>query len=156
MLDDEALARLVRKWFDRSKGGRTNLNEPHDKFICLWIAFNAWGARKTNEDKDGKMIKLLKKDSELRASYERCKKDPEFRDKVAEREGDRIYDDRYGTFVSLDDGMSFRSVLGVIYQIRCNLFHGRKVPDNVRDLELVAWAHAVLSEVFGNVVGPIS
>jgi hypothetical protein len=40
-------------------------------------------------------------------------------------------------------------LLRTIYQIRCNLFHGAKSPENLRDRELVGHADIVLRQFIG-------
>ncbi len=151
-MNDAAVFELVRRWHDRSRGGRTVLNDPFDKFICLWIAFNAWGAHKTSLGRDVEMIEALKRDPQLKASFDRCNRDTDFSERLSELKGDRIVDDRTGEAVSLDADSSFESVLQVVYKIRCNLFHGRKDPARRRDLKLVSWAYFVLGRVFDAIV----
>ena len=43
-------------------------------------------------------------------------------------------------------------VLEVIYQIRCNLFHGAKDLEDERDHDLVKLAYDILTELFKKIV----
>ena len=40
-----------------------------------------------------------------------------------------------------EDIESFEKFMNVIYQIRCNFFHGDKIPFNEEDEKLVKWAY---------------
>jgi hypothetical protein len=39
---------------------------------------------------------------------------------------------------------TWEQVLRTIYQVRCNLFHGQKSPENARDGELILKSHMIL------------
>ena len=43
-------------------------------------------------------------------------------------------------------------VLEVIYTIRCNLFHGRKDPEEEQEITYVKWATFLLDHVFNGVM----
>ena len=63
MTDIYALEQLIRRWHERSSSNSVPMDNPFDRFVCLWIAFNAWGSHVTNtETEDRKMIDRLKQD----------------------------------------------------------------------------------------------
>ncbi len=43
---------------------------------------------------------------------------------------------------------SLFELMQIIYQIRCNLFHGKKSMDDPHDLELVQLAYRILSRIY--------
>ena len=43
-----------------------------------------------------------------------------------------------------------QNFLDVIYQIRCNMFHGSKSPYEDRNIKLIAWAYDCLNELLKN------
>ena len=55
-------------------------------------------------------------------------------------------------YVSFEDEDSFAQVLEVIYTIRCNLFHGRKDPEEEQEKTYVKWATFVLDHVFNGIM----
>ena len=139
------LEKIINNWYNRSND--ENLDEI-DRFISLWISFNAWGCHETNTDVDRNMLDSLKKNQKMKESYNKAKKDEHFSKILSERIGDEITKRGQNKHVKLDDGKSLDSVLDVIYQIRCNLFHGRKDPDTVRDEILIKWAYEILTKIF--------
>ncbi len=48
--------KIIKDWSQQSKNQEDNLN----KFISLWIAFNAWGSNMSNSNKDYKIINWVK------------------------------------------------------------------------------------------------
>ena len=64
--------------------------------------------------------------------------DPAFRQ--ASRRLARIYSSRSATPVD-----RLAAVAGILYQVRCNLFHGSKDPSDARDLMLILESTRVLS-----------
>lgn len=53
--------------------------------------------------------------------------------------------------IEILDCRSVREVLDFIYQVRCNLFHGRKIPNNVEDLKLVRASGIILHKIIGRI-----
>lgn len=150
---------LVVRWHERSKSNELEVKDIFDRFICLWIAFNAWGNGVTRTDQDAQMIDELARDPQLREVFGRCLKEPGFRERVAEIKGRGI--PRYGldrrgmlrTPFVLADETSLDQVLHAAYYIRCNLFHGRKVPSDEWDVILVDWAYFVVGRIFDEIIG---
>jgi len=53
-----------------------------------------------------------------------------------------------GQSKSISNINSFDELLDVIYQVRCNLFHGQKSAIDANDRELVDLAFHILSKIF--------
>lgn len=121
----------------------------YNKFGDLWKSFNAWGFNETNLNKDSEMINKLKNNVKLLESFDSCLKDHREYRVILDRlkAACPVYDERYGDlehYKSIDDIKNFGEVLEVIYQIRCNAFHGKKSPDENRDMLLVSLAYKAL------------
>jgi hypothetical protein len=146
---------FIKTWLYRSKADR-KLDEA-DRFICLWIAFNAWlKSRYTENESDSDLIKKARKNAELIGVFNKFKEeDTNFKSKLNELSDEgNIYNMRYPDDikkVKRFDG-SFETLMDVIYQIRCNLFHGRKdVSDKSGDdYRLICLALKILSILFNN------
>lgn len=64
--------RLIAGWLQRAwKAHGQHLEEPFEPFIFAWIAFNAWGACVTGEERDHEMIQALAWDRELGCEFSR-------------------------------------------------------------------------------------
>ncbi|MBQ8750599.1 MAG: hypothetical protein IJZ30_03055 [Alphaproteobacteria bacterium] len=44
------------------------------------------------------------------------------------------------------DAYCLRNFLEVVYQIRCNFFHGSKIPDSI-NIKLICWAYDCLDKL---------
>jgi hypothetical protein len=149
MADIYGLERLINRWYERSTDAIFPVDDPFDKFVCLWIAFNAWGSHVTNLDIDRRVIDTLKKDRRLREAFGECIKRPHFLNELRTMKGVQIPSHRRNQPpVAVRDENSVEELLEVVYKIRCNLFHGRKDPQAVHDAGFVRWAHSVLGAIF--------
>lgn len=55
--------------------------------------------------------------------------------------------------IKIEDGKDLEQVFEVIYRVRCNLFHGGKDMQEVRDIELVHYSGIVLYYVLEKILG---
>ena len=120
-----------------------------DKFMSLWVAFNGW-LKKTHGEKkfDRELIICVIKHEGLNCIFEKEKlENSAYRELLRTISRYTVMDMR-----DSDDGNrykdyngSFSSLIEVIYQIRCNLFHGRKsAGEDDKDRELVNLAYCLL------------
>jgi hypothetical protein len=83
--------------------------------------------------------------------YDLKENNSEFKEKLEELSRYRVISMRYPNSISKakDYDGTFDSFIDVIYQIRCNLFHGRKnVDENKTDYDLVTLAFDLLFPLF--------
>lgn len=122
-------------------------------FVFLWMKFNGYYnknsdcsielARVLEASKDTKMDSIYKKkQDEYLDKFKRIPQDgsnEEDREKVRNfyKNTDEYYNSGKN---SLDD------FLKVVYTIRCNFFHGNKVPD-YNNKKLITWAYNCLQEI---------
>ena len=140
------------KWLERAERKENkSVIDIVDKFISLWIAFNGWMKRKFGEDlKDRDLINEVKKSKDIKKVFYDLRENNQCFIKNLDKlkkylvadmrdANNRIRTERYnGTFESL---------IKTIYQIRCNLFHGRKGTEK-RDLELICLSYNILLPLF--------
>jgi hypothetical protein len=122
-----------------------------DRFISLWICFNSILRKHYGEGfSDREMIERAKNDFENAGGNLRLKEyydtmcDPEYRENLKKLESLLpIRNMKNNTLVDMQNS----SLIEVIYNIRCNLFHGRKDPTetNNRDFQLVRLAFYILA-----------
>lgn len=148
---------FIREWFKRAERAKVCIDDA-DKFISLWIAFNAWLKKEYRECKhDFEMIEKAKGNNGLKETFRELPngdkdfqknlrklmkyvvpdtRDPENEQKLKKCTGD------------------YESFLDTVYQIRCNLFHGTKnIEENKRDKELVTLALKLLHPLFKKHIG---
>src|SRR5713101_7772778 len=85
--DIYALERLIHRWYQRFTARSFPDDDPFDNFVCLWIAFNAWGSHVTNSDIDKQMIDGLKEDQRLLEAFGVCIKNPLFLNELRRMRG---------------------------------------------------------------------
>jgi hypothetical protein len=143
---------FTRKWLERAERGNVAIDDG-DRFISLWIAFNGWMKLKFSEDiTDRALINnvILHKDF-IKAFNQFKRKDKTFHDNLKEFKAYRVVDMR-----DIDNKKkikkyngTFKSLIETIYQIRCNLFHGRKdISADDTDYKLVCLAYKILLPYF--------
>jgi hypothetical protein len=102
------------------------------------------------------MLSWVKRNTELPQILEELiKKDSQFAIKLQRLSQYKVLDMRprhQGRCTSISDIYSFDQVLDVIYQIRCNLFHGQKSIIDPHDTELVELAFYILSKLFEPII----
>ena len=139
------------------------------KFMTLWFAFNCMYKKYkgTHEYKDEKGKIQTRDDVEYEKINEWCedKKNEEKLKLVHNRifnspfieifkegpvidmkKGHETYPNKnnYENLMSSNGNLQMKGLFQTMYQVRCNLFHGNKSPDNNRDLELVRCSGEIL------------
>jgi len=139
---------FTERWLQRAERGRVFVDDG-DRFISLWIAFNGWMKRIFGEAvRDSTLLARLKDSEEARIVFEDLKRNKtSFNESLRQLSQYTVADMKYledPNKVKKYDG-SFESLINVLYQVRCNLFHGRKdINANKKDIELVSLAYRIL------------
>ncbi len=142
---------LIRQWIDRGRG----FDDPIDRFISLWIAFNAYlGARYPGVDRDDLLVDSFVQDAseQLRLAQLR---DPEFQQTFNDLRllSPPVYNERAGRPFRVH-GDRPGTAYAALYAVRNNLFHGSKTIDADRDREVVRIAAAFLDRTLAQFVEP--
>jgi len=143
---------LIAGWYKRSQKERTGEFTIFDQLMSLWLAFNAWGTYESKKDKDFEMLSWIKTNTDLPNIHRKLvKEDQDYLQRVNRLSQYEVLDMRpghQGQSKSIRNINSLDELLDVIYQIRCNLFHGQKSEIDPRDRELVDLAFHILSRIF--------
>lgn len=143
-----------KEWLDYLVHGIHKEDTSFLRFAVLWLSFNAYlnGILSTKQiegdwnkvkefSEDPKNIEFFNKYmiyKEIEQGFRETKSQgreyvEDLRDrKIERRKFLRLNDD--------DEGNKLEKYLGVIYQIRCNFFHGDKIPSDPDDKNLINWA----------------
>jgi hypothetical protein len=161
--------------------GRADQREPIIAFVFRWMAFNAWMAAVTGEERDFAMIAALAAEPRMCAAYDQLfESNEEFRLLVEGFAGNwpvlsvssvrgRLGYDAFRKHSRLEllaacstakvkmqpiawggGKPSWEQLLRVIYQVRCNLFHGEKSEANARDRLLIEASNSILAQLVAN------
>lgn len=142
--------KIILSWFRRSQGKNVKLSV-FDKFISLWISFNSWGIAKYETDHDKNIIDRLSKDKVIEGIYKNLlnnKTDKNFKESVRSLKEQCPIQKNRGGKVNIRNLFELRQVIEAIYTIRCNLIHGEKDPNVLRDKTLVSLAYPILTVLF--------
>ena len=141
---------FIKEWIRRSdREENKDFVDIGDKFISLWIAFNAWlksqfGEKKCDRDLKNNLISF----SPIESVFNEFKKDNK---ELAKLRNYRIKNMKFpeDELKKISYDGSFKSLIEVLYEIRCNLFHGRKdINDDEKDIKLVYLAYDILLPLF--------
>jgi hypothetical protein len=168
---------IARKWFDLALEGEVDPEDPFLRFIAVWVAFNgvcswtykrsrsgAWRnrlreirRRKNRNVKqrwvgDKEQVELFSTEEEAIDLHHRLlSKDREYKTAVSSlQEKQPVHNpDKPNNPARIEDNTDLEQVLLCIYQVRCNLFHGDKMPEksSARDEGLVRASYRIISKL---------
>lgn len=135
---------LIQKWHELVTTDPAIQDNAFFKFVATWVAFNAFYAEMFPElsGQDKKQIKKYSNLPETKKVHSELLKDQQYKAAVlffcmqgvrdVEKPGD-LFDTK--------------TIFKQVYKVRCNLFHGEKLPKNPRDYSLVENAYLIVSNV---------
>lgn len=144
-------------WIEFLEVGVYRDQSPYLKFAVLWLSFAGYLLKRyPDKDHDIQRLKAFCADpiniriySELINSEDYYQKVSSFRNIPTDNGNPRESIKEVGklnpkeSIFRVEDYRSFDMFIMVIYKIRCNFFHGGKIPFNNSDREIVAWAYHV-------------
>ena len=143
---------FTKEWLKRAER-KNNRVDNADRFISLWIAFNGWLKKEYGEKtSDKELVKSAKGNKTLKEIFRElsdCNQD--FITNLCKLKGYIVIDMRAPSNEQREKRCTgdYESFLDTIYQIRCNLFHGRKnFEENKIDRKLVTLALKLLHPLF--------
>ncbi len=142
---------FTERWLKRAERRKQYVDDG-DRFISLWVAFNGWLKGKYGEaSSDRELIDKVKTLAEMEHVFNNLKNSKgAFARDLNQLSSYEVYNTKYpddGNIKKYDE--TFGSLIETIYQIRCNLFHGRKnIDDNKKDIKLVTLGYRILLPLF--------
>jgi len=144
---NDKLRDLIKMWFYKSK----EMENPFDQFIFLWISFNAFYAHEHLREKESSQLKIFRHQFKKLFREVVTKNDATFKefkhyiDTKPVNTGfiqdlrfpvdEERHKQRYSDLTSLCE------YIDCVYQVRCNLFHGGKSPEDGQDENIVKHAY---------------
>ena len=147
MASIETLNANMAHWKERGKQEANSF----DKFIFYWIAFNCFYSKKTQLSQESKIIEILQDDKSIDELFRKLIVGKEEMLKNLKNKCPILDErpDHQGEKIEMPE-FTFKEILPVIYQIRCNLFHGNKSGDSQRDKDVITAALPVLELLVDN------
>lgn len=141
---------FTKCWLERAERDNGQCLDDADRFISLWIAFNGWMIGKFGIMREADMITRVKERTEMKEIFLSLPQtDKRFTKALKELAGKSVADMRDPNNPSKYKKYegTFESLIDVLYQIRCNLFHGSKKTYG-HDYGLVCLAFRILLPLF--------
>ena len=134
---------LIQKWHELATTDPAIQGNVFFKFVATWVAFNAFYAEMFPEkENDTKQIEKYSDLPETKKIHLALLKDQQYKAAVLFfcMQGVRDIEKPRDLFDT-------KTIFKQVYKVRCNLFHGGKLPKNPRDYSLVENAYIIVSNV---------
>lgn len=140
---------IAQKWYTLASGGEIERGDIFFRFVAVWIAFNAlYASLHSHEEGDWNQVRSFAGEPEaIDRHRDLLKMDTEYRDKVEVLKHRGVYDPISGKRRKIRKERNLTEVASCLYQVRCNLFHGEKMPENPRDKNLVDASYIIVSKL---------
>ena len=151
-MEETRIKNLIRTWLEKSH----QEGDQFASFVFIWFCFNAWIEHLSAKDTDAEMIKEVAERQQsmisLTEAYDSAISDDNLlrgsvRALIGKSQEEPITDVRgRKPPISIKDENDFENIIWAIYRIRCNLFHGGKDANELRDQVLVKLAANILRQ----------
>ena len=138
---------LIEWWSMKGKQEQ----DPFLKFFMFYMCFDAWITSESGQDSDqGKLEWFFENDNCLKTQRMGFWESPDTKGILTGLKNlCPIHDmrpNRRGEPRTIKDINNIEEVVRAVYQIRCNLFHGAKNPNDTRDDQLVSLAARLMEK----------
>lgn len=157
-MEEARIKNLIRAWREKSH----QEGDQFASFVFTWFCFNAWIEHLSNKDTDAEMIKEVAERRQnmisLIEAYDSAISDDDLLKRdvkalVFKSQEEPIKDTRgRKPSISIKDEDNFENIVWAIYRIRCNLFHGGKDANDLRDQMLVKLVAGILRQWMGHLI----
>jgi len=149
-----------KDWLDFLRHGIYSEDTPFLKFAILWLSFNAYlNERNSGIERDFDKVENFSNGTSAIIQFEETfdikKLINEF--KATRSDGREFVENvrtkktAYRKYFNSENN-TFLDYMKVIYQIRCNFFHGDKIPLDNDDKKLVQWAYSSFFEYWSKYI----
>lgn len=135
---------LIQKWHELASTDPAIQDNVFFKFVATWVAFNAFYAEMFPElsGQDKKQIEKYSDLPETKKIHSELLKDQQYKAAVLFFCMQGVRD-----VAKPRDLFDTQTIFKQVYKVRCNLFHGGKLPKNPRDYSLVQNAYIIVSRI---------
>lgn len=150
---DGHIVKLVKLWLAKAKHEK----DIFSRFVFYYFCFNAIAANLSAKESDAQMITwLCENDNPIKNRFFKLFNldgTPYFPQRIETLKNlGPIHSNLQGkTPRSITDIRNFEEVIRAIYCVRCNLFHGAKSPNSIRDYKLVKVSGDILQKLVAGI-----
>ena len=149
------IEKIIQEWYRLASGGGIDKDDAFFRFIAVWVAFNAvytsyYTSKQRRLPGDRKQVIFFSESSDqARESHQNLVfSDKDYQEAVGYLKARGVADaSRRFEPQEINDKTNLKEVLLCVYQVRCNLFHGGKMPSNARDSGLADAGYVVISKL---------
>ena len=139
---------IIVNWIRLSRQEAFETNDVFFRFMSLWIAFNAYFTFRYGNITDRQKIQRFARERRAHGQHDKLlQNDNDYNKSIGMIKKNGVIDLNRKEHHTISDANDFCQVMDCIYTIRCNLFHGGKLTDNLRDQELVRASLAILDKL---------
>lgn len=144
---------LAREWYTDAAWDPPIGHEGITRFLKLWIALNAlFEMRFPQENGDHNQLRAFANWAPVSASHQLGLPTQTYHRSVLLLAEKGVYNHRKKLVVHVTDLASASEVFEAVYQVRCNLFHGKKTPYDLRDTQLIQAAGNIVAHTLSRVI----
>lgn len=138
---NENVKNLIGWWILREKRISNDNYDPFIRFFIYYMCLDAWITADSGKDTDkDKILWLCSTNNHLKQIFLSNSFKKSNLEALKNQEIEDMRPGHRGQIKKLINTNDFNQVIEFIYQIRCNLFHGQKSPQNNKDQTLVEHA----------------
>ncbi len=144
------VADIVQKWYTLASGGDIDRGDVFFRFVAVWVAFNAlYTSLYGDEVGDFNQVRSFSGSPKaIDRHRELISNDVDYLAAINTLKERGVLDlSRRNWRRQIRDLNNLTEVASCLYQVRCNLFHGGKMPDNPRDERLVEAGFVIVSKL---------
>ena len=140
---------LIAKWYSIATGGDVGVRDVFFNFVAIWIAFNAlYALRHSKAGRDRDQVRSFAEEPKAMERHGMLlREDVEYQKAVRVLKHCGVYNMQTKRHLEIRNEKNLREVTECVYQVRCNLFHGGKMPENARDEGLIEASYKVVSRL---------
>lgn len=144
------VADIIQKWYTLASGGDIDKSDVFFRFVAVWVAFNAlYTSLYGDEVGDFNQVRSFSGSPKaIDRHRELISRDVDYLRAINTLKERGVLDlSRQFRRRQIRDPNNLTEVASCLYQVRCNLFHGSKMPDNPRDEHLVKASFVIVSKL---------
>lgn len=158
--DRAVIQNIINNWSKLSKGQQLEESDfdLFIKFISLWVTFNAiYELTCSSVSGDKNKVSAFSELPEAQSTHIELMSSAVYKQAVdILAENGILKLPSRNSRQEINDINNLKEVMLCVYQVRCNLFHGGKTPEDARDLEVVGAAYTIVAELITPFIAKIN
>ncbi len=153
--EEQEVSVIVAEWYALATQGHGVPETSFFRFLALWVAFNGLYSLKFPDAKtEIAQVRSFANWPKAKEAHSDALSltQSEYRVALGVLRERGIFNFLTNKVESLEDEEDLGQVIELVYRVRCNLFHGRKVPSNLRDRRVVEAARVIVAELMSRLV----